>query len=287
MTWTPWLGHLWPGQTCNVHAHTHTLSQHRLCQHPVSILFQAQYLPRHCYSAAMPPKGSQVQPHLLGNVLQETNDGITSWRLRAKPNCRHEYGPRRTTKAAAEADLVAARQATTHEQYASIVRDLCARARGGAHPSRKKAQNSSPRAGRGSGRIGETLSKPAHTHEEVKRRRMETPSASDSGAGQSTVSSASVIASLLQAATGPPNSQPAGHNGNVDNHGHDDVDSHDDNDHAEHDSRECDHDKLDGHVHHALVCIPSISAKTATKLRRSCADENGCGRCFCETCYPL
>ena len=83
-------------------------------------------------------------------------------------------------KAAAEADLVAARRATTHEQYASIVRDLCAPARGGVHPAQPlfrpqkrsscmKAQNSNPRAGRGSGRIGETLSKPAHMHEEVRR----------------------------------------------------------------------------------------------------------------------
>ena len=108
--------------------------------------FSSPILTDHCYSAAMPPKGSQVQPHWLGNVLQETHDGITSLRLRAKPNCRHEYGPRRTTKAAAEADLVAARQATTHEQCASIVRDLCARARGGAHLSRKKAQISRPGA---------------------------------------------------------------------------------------------------------------------------------------------
>ena len=32
---------------------------------------------------------------------------------------------------------------------------------------------------------------------------------------------------------------------------------------------------------HALVVI------AAPKLRRSCADENGCGRCFCDTCYQL
>ena len=32
---------------------------------------------------------------------------------------------------------------------------------------------------------------------------------------------------------------------------------------------------------HALV------AEAAPKLRRSCADKNGCGRCFCYTCYQL
>ena len=32
---------------------------------------------------------------------------------------------------------------------------------------------------------------------------------------------------------------------------------------------------------------PALVAKAAPKLRRSCADESGCGRCSCDTCYPL
>lgn len=31
----------------------------------------------------------------------------------------------------------------------------------------------------------------------------------------------------------------------------------------------------------------ALVAEAAPKLRRSCADENGCGRCFCHTCYQL
>ena len=272
----------------------------------------------------MPAKGWQVQAHLLGKVKKGTKSGTTCWHLRAKPNGRSIRGPRRATKAAADTDLAAARKATTHEEYASIVQDLCARARGGAHLARKKVQSSRPQAGRGSGRISETLGKP-HTHEKLKRQRMETPSASVSSgtgaaehmaadvlsvctsrgspdnsiaannatpntaenAGQSTLSSASVIASLLQAAAETPNSQSGGHHGHVDNLGHDDVHNHTNNNHAERDIGECDHYKHDGHDYHACVSIRSIIAKAAPKLRRSCADENGCGRCFCETCYPL
>ena len=119
--------------TCNGHTHTHTdtLSKNRQGQHTVAILFQARYLPRHWYAAAMPPKEGyvRVQSHSLGNAIKQTISSGAFWRLRARPNGRLENGPRRTTKAAAEADLVAARRATTHEQYASTVRDICTRAR--------------------------------------------------------------------------------------------------------------------------------------------------------------
>ena len=64
--------------TCNGHTHTHThtdtLSKNRQGQHTVAILFQARYLPRHWYSAAMPPKEGyvRVQAHSLGNVIKQT-----------------------------------------------------------------------------------------------------------------------------------------------------------------------------------------------------------------------
>ena len=108
------------------------------------------------------------------------------------------------------------------------------------------------------------------------------PSASGGGVGEPTANSVSVIASLLQAATGPPSFPSAGHDDHVDNHGHDHVDSRHGHEHEEHNGHERDHDERDSNV---VAFIPSINAKAAPKLRRSCADENGCGRCFCETCY--
>jgi hypothetical protein len=68
------------------------------------------------------------------------------------------------------------------------------------------------------------------------------PSASGDGVREPAANSVSVMASLLQAATGPPSTQSASHDGHVDNHGHDDVDSHHSHDH--------DHDEHDGHDHH-------------------------------------
>ena len=68
------------------------------------------------------------------------------------------------------------------------------------------------------------------------------PSASGDGVREPAANSVSVMASLLQAATGPPSTQSARHDGHVDNHGHDDSDSHHSHDH--------DHDEHNGHDHH-------------------------------------
>ena len=78
----------------------------------------------------------------------------------------------------------------------------------------------------------------------------------------------SVIASLLQAATGPPSFPFAGHDDHVDNHGHEHVDSHHGHDHEEHNGRERDHDERDSYDHNVVASILSINAKAAPKLRR-------------------
>ena len=82
------------------------------------------------------------------------------------------------------------------------------------------------------------------------------------------MNSASVVASLLQAATGPPSFQSAGHDVHIDNHRHDVVGSHHCHDHAEHNgSIELDHDERDSYDHNVVASIPPINAEAAPKLR--------------------
>ena len=253
--------------------------------------------------------------------MQQANG---NWRVRAQVDGKKYQGPWRATREQAHDDRTKARRATTRDDFVRIVQSL---SRGGRPASssqpRKRARKicetlSTGGAYRAAMQAPSTLSTKrlrrktlvpncasasssrngphspqAREHLQVGRLRHKpataagVPSAAGGGVREPTANSVSVIASLLQAATAPPSFPSAGHDDHVDNHGHDHVDSHHGHKHKEHNGHERDHDEHDGYDHHALVSIPSISAKAAPKLRRSCPDDNGCGRCFCETCYPL
>ena len=125
-----------------------------------------------------------------------------------------------------------------------------------------------------------------HIFEAVKRRRTKTPSASGGGIGKPSANSACVIASLLHDAKGPPSFPSAGHDGHVDNHGNDDVDSRHghDHDHEEHD--DLDHGEHDGHDHHD-VQSPSdevwerVLGEPVKSFARSFCTRAKCDQC-CE-----
>jgi hypothetical protein len=190
--------------------------------------------------SAMAPKLVDVSS--LGSLVQQANG---NYRVRAQVDGKTYQGPWRASRKQAHDDRTKARRATTRADFVGIVQSL---SRGG-----RPASNSQPQ--KRARKICKTLSSggayraavQAPSTLSTKRLRRKTPvpnctSASSSRGGEPTANSVCIMASLLQAATGPPISQSASHDGHVDNHGHDDVDSHHSHDH--------DHDEHDDHDLH-------------------------------------
>ena len=106
----------------------------------------------------MPPKGSEKAPSRMGNV--HTDVGRNTYRAQAKIDGRTEQGPRRNTKAEADADLLQARGSQTQSEFRDILRQLREAAQseevpgvpsvastrsGGSHPLEPRAKR--PRKG--------------------------------------------------------------------------------------------------------------------------------------------
>ena len=260
----------------------------------------------------MAPKLVQVSS--LGSLVQQANG---NWRVRAQVDGKKYQGPWRATREQAHDDRTKARRATTRDDFVRIVQSL---SRGGQPAStsqpRKRARKiretlSTDGAYRAAMQAPSTLSTKrlrqktlvpncasasssrngphspqARQHLQVGKLRHKpattagVPSASGGGVRETNANSVSVIASLLQAATAPRSCPSARHDDHVNNHGRDLVDSHHGHHHKEHNGHKRDHDERDSYDHNVVASIPSINAEAAPKLRRSCADENGCGRCF-------
>ena len=187
----------------------------------------------------------------LGSLVQQANG---NYRVRAQVNGKKYQGPWRTTRKQAHADRTKARRATTRTDFVGIVQSL---GRGGRPASKTQPQKRARKICQtlsSSGAFSAAVQAPSTLSTKRLRRKTPVPncasasssrsgpSASGGGVGEPTATSVSVIASLLQAATGPPSTQSARHDGHVDNHGHDDVDSHHSHDH--------DHNEHNGHDHH-------------------------------------
>ena len=73
----------------------------------------------------MPPKGSRGSLVSLGNASSHA-DG---WRVRAKVGGISVYGPFRAQRRDADADLLRARAASSHEGYCAVLNELLEEAR--------------------------------------------------------------------------------------------------------------------------------------------------------------
>ena len=215
----------------------------------------------------MAPKLVEVSS--LGSLVQQANG---NYRVRAQVDGKKYQGPWRTTRKQAHADRTKARRATTRTDFVGIVQSLSRGDRPASSSQPQMPLANMLQASKGKGRskdrgatehsvhpkaweICETLNSggafiaavqaPSTLSTKRLRRKTAVPNctfASSSRSGEPTANSVSIMASLLQAATGPPMSQSARHDSHVDNHDHNDVDSHHSHDH---DLDE--HDVLDHH----------------------------------------
>ena len=190
--------------------------------------------------SAMAPKLVEVSS--LGSLVQQANG---NYRVRAQVDGKKYQGPWRTTRKQAHADRTKARRATTRTDFIGIVQSL---GRGGRPASKTQPQKRARKICQtlsSSGAFSAAVQAPSTLSTKRLRRKTAVPNctfASSSRSGEPTANSVSIMASLLQAATGPPISQSARHDSHVDNHDHNDVDSHHSHDH---DLDE--HDDLDLH----------------------------------------